>query len=118
MAIRPNDLLGCAESLAQQTTEPELRASVNRAYYAVYHTALDACQRHGYSQPSKIVSVHIDLINFIETQHKSLADKLNAMRRLRGIADYRLDRDISSHEAIRALAECKRLISAVSKTYP
>lgn len=116
MSCQAEDLLKFAEALVDSDKEPELRASISRAYYAAFHVA-------------KEYDAHLPLISKEHKSggtHKQLIDRFvheNADKRLKAIgyilkdmcnrrefADYHLLDNVISGNAKYQVGAAKRAI--------
>lgn len=83
-AFDPLDFLAVARSLAANQREAELRTAVGRAYYALFLLARDKLAVSGGP------NVHQRVITQLRGRpgYRAAADQLDALRRLRVVADY------------------------------
>lgn len=85
--LDPLAFLSLARELANRDgEEAELRTAVGRAYYALF---LIAREKIGIRGPRKIHTRVIDALKK-RRAYRSTADQLDALRRLRTVADYQL----------------------------
>jgi hypothetical protein len=84
--LAPLAFLRVAQELARQEDEAALRTAIGRAYYALFLSARD---KTGVTSPR---AVHTEVIRAVRKRpgHRALADQLDALRRLRVVADYQL----------------------------
>ncbi len=86
-AFDPLHFLSLARDLANVgQNEASLRTAVGRAYYALFLVARD---KTGVTEKRKIHRLVIEAIRKRKAYH-STADQLDALRRLRTVADYQL----------------------------
>lgn len=100
MSVTPDDLLAEAKLLATaaRASEARRRTVISRAYYAAYHTLLQAAQAKGYvyeTQQNRPAGRHENLIHWCEGRPsdpdlKQSARRLLTMKRHRVSADYKL----------------------------
>lgn len=105
--IQAQDFLDFARSLPRNN-EIEDRVCIGRAYYAAMHKALEYAAKVGYQRDHKEAgSTHSNLIFYFERQGGEAllvaADLLKKLKRKRTQADYDLDKNIYSNEAVQAL---------------
>lgn len=105
--IQAQDFLDFARSLPRDN-ETDDRVCIGRAYYAAMHKALEYAVESGYQYDHKEAGgTHSNLILYFEQQGSEallvVADLLKKLKRKRTQADYHLDRNIYSNEAVQAL---------------
>jgi hypothetical protein len=111
--------LDVARELSAGSTEPHWRSSVGRAYYALLHEALAKLQTWGFSLPPRD-KVHIfarlKLVYAADPDLKRVGLTLEALGRLRNIADYQLSLTgpfISARIAVSVVADTEAAIAAL-----
>lgn len=109
MPIISGDFLTFAEQCCLACNEISYRNSVSRAYYSMYHRALESL----ISLPSYSSNHHSALIEYLKSSSqnknepfeaskmKSLGYRLDQQRRARHEADY----DLSGHEVTKGIAD-------------
>jgi uncharacterized protein (UPF0332 family) len=109
--------------------EPILRSVISRAYYAVYHQALEFLLTNTNFQLQKYDS-HIQVINAFSTsiyrERKSIYPMFLALKSLRIKADYEADFAKSSQDpvlelknsAVRAIRDAKRVTEMIRNFTP
>ena len=105
--IQAQDYLDFARSLPRNN-ETDDRVCIGRAYYAAMHKALEYAVKDGYQYDHKEAGgPHSHLIFYFEREGGEallvVADLLKKLKRKRTQADYDLDRNIYSNEAVQAL---------------
>ena len=105
--IQAQDFLDFARSLTRNN-ETDDRVCIGRAYYAAMHKALEYAVKDGYQYDHKEAGgPHSHLIFYFEREGGEallvVADLLKKLKRKRTQADYDLDRNIYSNEAVQAL---------------
>lgn len=121
MSIKPENLVQYAYEIykANQNSvdcEIQLRTAVNRAYYGAFLMARDLA---GITTSSG--SVHRDVAEFYykDKETRIVRNNLHSLKRLRGIADYRLNDKIKINDAktscSTALRTVKKLNSLAQK---
>ena len=105
--IQPQDFLDFARSLPRDN-ETDDRVCIGRAYYAAMHKALEYAVESDYQYDHKEVGgTHSNLILYFDKPGGEallvVADLLKKLKRKRTQADYHLDRNIYSNEAVQAL---------------
>jgi uncharacterized protein (UPF0332 family) len=113
MPTQPIDILAEADILLTRNTEAAYRSCISRAYYVLYHVALDVAAGQGFCYDGH--SKHYHLIRHYELKNQRFSRRMNEMRQLRVKADYFLDEHMSENGARSALKECKRLIESLHK---
>lgn len=105
--IRSENFLEFARSLPDDT-ETDNRVCIGRAYYAAMHKALEYAVKNGYEySKSEAGGTHSNLIFYFEREKAEsailVADLLKKLKRKRIQADYRLDENVYSGDAVQAL---------------
>jgi hypothetical protein len=110
-------LLGVARELAAGSSEAHWRSSVGRVYYALLHEVLDTLRRWGFSLPPRD-KVHIfarlKLVSATDPDLKRIGLTLEALGRLRNVADYQLSLSgpfVSARIAVSALADANAAVA-------
>lgn len=123
MSVTAEDLLDWAKSIPIQD-EVDLRAIVSRAYYAAYHRCKDwhgALHYHG-SCSMAHAGEHEKLIQQLKNPSmgipaprqklsRDLGKKLEALKALRVLADYRLGRQMATGLEAQACAEADDILA-------
>lgn len=106
MAIAPSDLLKLAGSLLAAGDEASLRSAISRAYYAAYHATLPIVNAlPAVSASGGIHAEHVGRLRQCPPRErcavkiKTLGRLLNQERLSRRLADYFLDRAVTSTTA-------------------
>lgn len=108
MSITRNDLMKLATALAKGQTECEWRSGASRAYYSVFHKALEAADnclppnpyRGGeHERLTERFSLH-------SNAGKSLAYRLIDLKKVRTLADYKLNHSFGQQDAADLIANC------------
>ncbi len=88
------DFLACAERLALNTVEAELRSAVSRAYYGAFHEAMALLRGIGIRMP-KTEQVHVKIAYCLQdcgdARGEDAGYLLERLKDQRTIADYDLD---------------------------
>jgi uncharacterized protein (UPF0332 family) len=113
MPTQPTDILAEADILLTRNTEAAYRSCISRAYYALYHVALDVAAGQGFCYDGQ--SKHYHLLEHYVAKNNRVSRRMREMRQLRVNADYFLDEHMSENRARNALNECKRLIESLHK---
>ena len=105
--IQAQDFLDFARSLPRDIVSVD-RVCIGRAYYAAMHKALEYAVESDYQYDHKEAGgTHSNLILYFDQQDGEallvVADLLKKLKRKRTQADYDLDRNIYSNEAVQAL---------------
>ena len=84
--LDPLAFLRVAQELARQGDEATLRTAIGRAYYALFLIARDK------AGVTSTRAVHTEVIRTVRKRsgYRAVADQLDALRRLRVVADYQL----------------------------
>ena len=113
----PRDFNRLAEHLARSKQASELRTSVSRSYYAVYHVAARLLRNMGFRisrGASGHAEVQMRLENCGDTQIERVGYDLHTFRGRRNVADYDLD-DTHIEDAVLALAQARRAASIIAE---
>jgi hypothetical protein len=109
-------LLDVARELAAGPSEPHWRSSVGRTYYALLHEVLGTLGRWGFSPPPRD-KVHtfarLKLTFASDPDLKRMGLTLEALGRLRNVADYQLSLPgpfVSASIAVSALADAEAAV--------
>ncbi len=101
------DFLACAERLARNSAEADLRSAVSRAYYGAFHDARTLLRESGVILP-RTEQVHVKVVFCLRDCGDAFALKagqqLEHLRNQRKIADYDLD-DTRFADTIKAQSE-------------
>lgn len=113
--IQAQDFLDFARSLPRNN-ETDDRVCIGRAYYAAMHKALEYAIKDGYQYDHREAgSTHSNLIFYFERQGGEAllvaADLLKKLKRKRTQADYHLDKNIYSNEAVQALRRAESVFN-------
>lgn len=99
MPFNPRDFLSFAQNLVVGTGgEAELRAAISRAYYAVHLQARENLGLDDEHRPS-----HLLVITTLRSRGGVAGEVVDALFKLRIIADYRLRTRVTATQAQRAL---------------
>ncbi|WID41929.1 HEPN domain-containing protein [Pseudomonas phage PG1] len=120
MPISSIDLLNLAQRLMAENPSSEclLRASIGRAYYAVYHEAQSTADVLGLSHQKTSSGVHEQLISRYEASGKRLkviANRLATAKMYRVEADYKINHMVSVADARKHLASCQSIVGELTK---
>ena len=111
------EFLPIARDLSQGATEAYWRTAAGRAYYAVMLEIRDAFIRWGLSAPPQR-SVHISVRQRLYTSKdgdmKQVAQMLDLLRDLRGMADYETSSPAKFATNVEALAAVQRAVDALA----
>lgn len=92
--MNPREFYELAKELSQRTRPSEIRSSISRAYYAVYHVSVEILEKLGFQIP-KGPGGHGDvqrkLANSGDQEVTKVGDDLNNLQSMRIKADYRLE---------------------------
>lgn len=108
MTVQVQDIEKLAEVLANGTTESEWRSGASRGYYAMFHKVLrvaDECL----PASNVVMGEHERLGERLKAQGlkgRSLAYRLQDMKKVRTRADYFLDVDFAQSDATDLIANC------------
>jgi hypothetical protein len=109
-------LLDVARELAAGSTEPHWRSSVGRTYDALLHEVLGTLRRWGFSLPPRD-KVHtfarLKLVYATDPDLKRIGLTLEALGRLRNVADYQLSTSgpfVSAKIAVSALTDAEAAV--------
>ena len=124
MTIRPDDILAVAQSLALLGGEAEHRSAVSRAYYAAFHSVIDAIPQ-GFEPDLKGASSHEAVVSSMRAfvrerlpgRHEAIliADALPKLKRERKFSDYQLQHTVSQKDASDAIDEANKIIDHCSR---
>ncbi|NIQ22578.1 MAG: hypothetical protein GTN92_09465 [Pseudomonas stutzeri] len=120
MPVSSTDLLDFSEHLLNQTPSSEclLRASIGRAYYAVYHEALSVAESLQLPQHRTNTGQHDQLISRFDKSGKKLriiANRIAAAKMARVEADYKLHHMVSSIDARKHLVSCQSIVNELAR---
>lgn len=129
MPVEYKDFLEEADFLlAQVESEIKSRAAISRAYYGLYHLALE----YGDATRSVPVSAlggtsHVKLAHYFmeeagtgqadKVRHRKVGYALQQLHRLRCVADYKLDQDVHRAAAEAALLKCRNIASDIDALF-
>lgn len=116
MSVTPTDFIALSKELigSEGCSEVHFRSAVSRAYYAVYHQALNTADELGLPDSSPNQGEHKKLISRFSSAGKRLkviADRINVIRASRVDADYKLFSGFSIQDAQKQIRACDYLIS-------
>jgi len=115
VSVSNDEIYDLCNVLIGQASEVSYRASIGRAYYAVYHEAVKTADRIGLKNaPVMNAGTHERLYSRYSEPGGSLARLARRMRdckRLRAKADYDLDCDVSKEQAQLHARQCQNLLS-------
>lgn len=116
--INYNDFLILAEQLvndAPSNDSAEVRSSISRAYYYVFHSGRERFRAHPKASFRDGPEDHRELIDFLRRIGKStLSDQIRKFRERRNTADYDLNKDFNKHHGEDCIKRAKRYASAFS----
>lgn len=117
--ITPPDFWEFARSMPREN-ETDDRVCIGRAYYAAMHASLACAVSEGYAyDPKDAGGIHSNLIFYFERKddddNREVAFLLKKLKRARVRADYRLEENIFSGDAERALRQARDVFALVSK---
>ena len=119
MSVCTDELLALSYGLSQEGQgEVELRASIGRGYYALYHESQLTAERLSLPAGSSRMGVHESLIERFQSQGKRLgyiARQIRGCKLGRVRADYHLDEDISQKEAKAHIMKCQQLVAELRR---
>lgn len=120
MPVSSIDLLELSEQLLNQTPSSEclLRASIGRAYYAVYHEALAVAESLQLPQNKTNTGHHDQLISRFDRSGKKLriiANRIAAAKMARVEADYKLRHMVSCADARKNLLSCQSIVNELTR---
>jgi uncharacterized protein (UPF0332 family) len=113
--------LDVARDLAAGPTEAHWRSAVSRAYYALFHEALSALLRWGFTVPSHQnvhASVRLRFTCSTDPDVKKIGDALDDLVKLRNRADYQLvplSPFTTTTRAVQALADARDAIALLDR---
>ena len=115
--IHPTRLMLVVAGWENSPDEAKRRVAVSRAYYAVYHAAIQACEKLGLAEiPEKS---HWRLIHFLNSQPddrlRCLGDLLHELKRQRQVADYRLQASLSRKVAKEHMHRAKQALRLIDE---
>jgi uncharacterized protein (UPF0332 family) len=123
-----SEFISLAIKLSSGSTEAELRTSVSRAYYGVFHLAKALMEDCGIAVPRGVNphdKVYFCLDNCLDEDAREAAHKLSSLRAIRNDADYDLETDqfatqsrVQTHlrtarEIDNALSTCRQKLTAL-----
>ena len=111
--FEPLDFLQVALDLAERSnrTEAHIRTAIGRSYYAVHLKALWGLERRGLFEPNADASDHGRVISTLRLHRRNeAADELRRLRRLRDIADYRINVEIVPADWLSAKESAEKLV--------
>jgi uncharacterized protein (UPF0332 family) len=119
MSVCSDELLTLSRGLLQEGQgEAELRASIGRGYYALYHEAQLTADRLSLPSASSRLGVHESLIERFQSQGKRLgyiARQMRGCKLTRVKADYYIEEDISQKEAKAHILKCQQLMDELRR---
>lgn len=122
MSCKPHDLYKLASAIVESTnpSEVELRCAVSRAYYAVFHSVVDAFPKREKQFRLDGESSHAEVIGRVaafgasleagRTDAAVIAKLLPQLRRQRNNADYRFELDFEKPEVQNFVRKAKFVI--------
>jgi len=111
MAVKSPEFMASAKLMLSSSSEIDFRNAVSRAYYSVYHSALQNSIRIGLPQYAT-GSTHERLVeSFKNNGHKPIAYRVADHHRKRCIADYKTEVDLSHAQAHSQILSMEQLIS-------
>ena len=114
MPVTSNDFIVAARAFLSQESEAAYRSSISRAYYALYHAALEKAIAGGYCR-ERMKSTHKQLVEHVAIKDLNLSRKLNAKKMKRHHADYELNRAFTRRDAELEVAECERIVKMIEQ---
>jgi uncharacterized protein (UPF0332 family) len=118
-----DDFFSLAQQLATGSSPAEMRSAVSRAYYSAFHIGLDLLEAVGI-QVSRGAACHSQLPQILQNGDddamKKIGSKLDTLRGIRNIADYKLQ-DPQLEKKLRAIQElmlAKEIIDGVKNCMP
>lgn len=122
MSVCSDELLALSRGLLQEGSgEVELRTSIGRGYYALYHEAQLTAERLSLPAGPKSMGSHDSLIQRFQSQGKRLgyiARQIKGCKLVRVKADYYIEEDISQKEAQAHILKCQQLIEDLRRISP
>ena len=118
MSVQPSDFSNIATTLVEGTSEIEWRVSASRAYYASYHHALsvvDLCPNNDHFAMGSHERISDRFLLHGITSAKSISYMLNAMKKLRHVADYEISDDFQKELALKQISTMNGLISKLTE---
>ena len=121
MSVSPSDFMQSANSMIanDQCKEIGLRNAASRAYYALFHTAMQTVVAKGVPlQKLDRAGSHESLIATLcgmSPSAKSIGDAIGRVKRFRHDCDYQVTQDISAKKVEMHIAEAERLIAKLHR---
>lgn len=114
--MQSTDFFKTADLLKNKTEEAHLRTSIGRSYYGIFLHFREHLSKLGLRKTVKPKNaIHEFVINCLRygeiREGQKLAEIMDNLKQLRHEADYALDADISSTQAIDALDDAKQAIA-------
>lgn len=121
MPVSPSDFMLSANSMMTQSERSEiaLRNAASRAYYALFHTAMQVVRAKGVTLvKSERGGSHESLIATLcgmSLPAKSIGEAIGRVKRFRHDCDYQVNCDISAKKVAMHIAESERLIARLHR---
>jgi uncharacterized protein (UPF0332 family) len=112
MSVQPSDFSQIATTLANGSTEIEWRVSASRAYYASFHTAqaaVDLCPNNNHLSMGSHERITDRFLLHGVNSAKSISYMLQAMKKIRHIADYEIEDAFQKELAIKQISSMEGL---------
>ncbi len=103
MPFDPHDFLMLARQLLAEPGEAELRTAISRSYYAVHLYAREKLAGTNEYRPTGTGRDHGGVIVALRNRGGSVGDMVDSLRRLRIMADYRVESQLNLGQAERAV---------------
>ncbi len=108
------DFIQSAEQLLKIGDEMGYRNAVSRAYYALYHRCLPLFNEIN-DHPADDHHAQVVRTLYQQPQYKSIANRLNKLRKRRNTADYELHKTLPRYDAESAVKMAQRAIAELDK---
>jgi len=121
MPVTSKDLIALSDQLFGSGTgaEVEIRAAAGRAYYAVYHEAVEVADKLSLAVTNKNTGEHAQLCSrYSGTSSKKLkaiASRIWAVKKMRTAADYHNTTKITAPGVKHHIASCKSILDELDR---
>lgn len=118
MSVQPADFSKIAASLAGGSTEIEWRVSASRAYYSSFHqaqTTVDLCPSNDHLAMGSHERISERFLSHGIIAAKSISYMLQAMKKIRHIADYEISDSFQQELAFKQISSMEGLNSKITE---